>query len=151
MASPLRSLKAWESLCASIEAVASYTAKTELCAKHFDRLRAEAPECVFVCIKLLLAKEDARVYRLRDKQWIKLLAVLLHIRDDSDMLGHLELGDISETARHVRAIGLPLSLVVSLVNPFIGVCSSGRHLGRLRRRAVSACSNWMRGWINSPP
>lgn len=99
---PIQSFQAWEEVCDDVEANAAYTQKTAICARHLAKLRAEAPDCVYVFLKLLLAKEDARVYRLRDKQWVKLLSALLQ-QDDSAMLEHLELGDISETARLVRS------------------------------------------------
>jgi hypothetical protein len=102
----VRSLRWWERLCDEIEANASYTQKTVICSRHFASLRQEAPELLYTCVKLLLAKEDARVYRLRDKQWIKLLSSLLH-QDDADMLEHLNLGDVSETARVVRHAATP--------------------------------------------
>jgi hypothetical protein len=68
---------------------------------HLSDFQAFGGDLYLLC-KLLLAKQDKRVYHLRDKQVIKLLAKLIPGTTLEELSIDLEKGDQSETGRKVH-------------------------------------------------
>ncbi|KNC45925.1 DNA ligase [Thecamonas trahens ATCC 50062] len=89
-------LAQFTSLLQQIRSESSHTGKTEV----IERFLASYQGSVYLLFKLLLTKEDKRVYNIRDKQLAKLMAQLLDMPVDS-VRGHLaKSGSMAETAAY---------------------------------------------------
>jgi len=75
----------------------AYNDKTKICKEFF----AEFDGNLHTLCKLLLCKQDKRVYRIRDKQLVKVLAKVFKC-DVDEITADLEGGDQSETAGKVH-------------------------------------------------
>ena len=64
---------------------------------------------VYLLFKLLLCKNDKRVYGIRDKQLVKIVSRYLSCPAD-DMISDLELGDLAGTCKKVRHALIELEL-----------------------------------------
>ena len=81
-------------LLLELESISSYTEKTALIREAFESGHYET----FLLAKLLLAKEDKRVYHLADKSLIKVIAGTLGEDEASLVSKLLKSGDASKTA-----------------------------------------------------
>jgi hypothetical protein len=87
---------AFQTLCKDIEDASLYTAKTEIIRKYLKTFKGD----LYLLCKLLLCRQDKRVYNVRDKSLVKLIARCLNCSQD-EMVSDLENGDASETAKKV--------------------------------------------------
>lgn len=107
------SFDAFVSLCDEIEKEDSYTGKTQIVAnflKKFQYVVASIYQWLisfinysgdlYLLCKLLLCKEDKRVYNIKDKSLAKLLSRLWNC-PQAELVTDLEKGDASETAKKV--------------------------------------------------
>eukprot|EP01112_Ceratiomyxa_fruticulosa_P000135 TRINITY_DN10155_c0_g2_i1.p1 TRINITY_DN10155_c0_g2~~TRINITY_DN10155_c0_g2_i1.p1 ORF type:complete len:958 (-),score=247.00 TRINITY_DN10155_c0_g2_i1:54-2888(-) len=92
----------YQKLCFDIEKESSYSLKTSIVADFLKSFHGD----VYLLCKLLLCKEDKRVFNIKDKTMVKLMHMYLCEGDKkpkaslSDMINHLdEGGDYSETCR----------------------------------------------------
>jgi DNA ligase-3 len=88
-------------LCQKIEAEGSYIGKTKLVGEF---LKNHSVDLYLFC-KLLLCKDDKRVYNVKEKQIVKALSRVWHC-PLQEIVADLDNGDFSETARKVRCIVL---------------------------------------------
>ena len=82
----------FQCLCNEINSESSYGGKTKIVSEFLSRFKGD----FYLLIRLLLCKNDKRVYGLREKQLVK----LMHRYTGAplkDLLTHLEQGDVSET------------------------------------------------------
>ncbi len=84
---------AFVELCVEVGKEAGYNQKTEIL-RSFIRPFQAAKGDVYLLCKLLLCKNDARIYNLRDKQLVKLLSRLWQC-SHQDMIADLANGDLS--------------------------------------------------------
>ncbi|XP_065157594.1 DNA ligase 3 [Atheta coriaria] len=85
-------------LVADITNVSSYTDKTNIVQNLFTKKEGFKGDVTLWC-RLLLPGVMKRIYNLQSKQLVKLFSRIFHA-DQSDMLEHLEQGDIGETIQH---------------------------------------------------
>jgi hypothetical protein len=88
---------------AEVEAVASHSEKQSIFAKHFKRHSGEATD-LFQFVRLLIPKDDARTYAMKEKSLCKVLARVfagVPACDAALLTAHFtERGDIAATAEH---------------------------------------------------
>lgn len=89
----------FHNLCKSIEDASQYTAKTEVVSNFVKSFKGD----LYLLCKLLLCRQDKRVYNIKDKSLVKLMARYLKC-SQNDMISDLEKGDVSETAKKVPAM-----------------------------------------------
>jgi hypothetical protein len=83
-------------LCKQIEAEGSYNGKTKLVAEF---LKSHNVDLYLFC-KLMLCKDDKRVYNMKEKQIVKALSRIWQC-PLQEMISDLDNGDFSETAKKV--------------------------------------------------
>eukprot|EP01133_Synstelium_polycarpum_P010995 gene10995-12807_t len=94
MADESGSLLSLHKLCVALESESSHTGKSALVAKFCDGFTGD----LYLLAKLMLVKEDKRVFRIKDKQMLKILAEILNAPLD-EMIEDLDHGDVTETAK----------------------------------------------------
>eukprot|EP00011_Vannellida_sp_DIVA3-517-6-12_P013504 CAMPEP_0114607370 /NCGR_PEP_ID=MMETSP0168-20121206/2034_1 /TAXON_ID=95228 ORGANISM="Vannella sp., Strain DIVA3 517/6/12" /NCGR_SAMPLE_ID=MMETSP0168 /ASSEMBLY_ACC=CAM_ASM_000044 /LENGTH=570 /DNA_ID=CAMNT_0001818247 /DNA_START=16 /DNA_END=1725 /DNA_ORIENTATION=- len=95
-------------LCEQLERTPKYTDKTNLLRDYVDN---DLEDDLYLFCKLLLCKEDKRVYNLKKKQLVKLFSRHLGC-SHTDMLHDLEKGDVALTCkkyfkRHAHFLDMP--------------------------------------------
>ena len=109
-------------LCDKIQSVSSYNQKTQICKEFFTNFSGD----LYLLIKLLLCKQDQRVYHIRDKQLAKVLSKIFK-SDVEEMVKDLEEnGDHAETAAKVTthlSYILLYSRIITLVMTTLYLCT----------------------------
>ena len=99
MADVSGTFSSFQSLCKDIEEASQYTAKTETIRKYLKTFKGD----LYLLCKLLLCRQDKRVYNIKDKSLVKIIAKCLNCSQDK-MISDLENGDASETSKKVSWI-----------------------------------------------
>ena len=81
-------------LCLEITEESKYTLKTQILKDFLESFTGD----IYLLFKLLLPKQDKRVFRLQDKALVQVMSQVLGA-DHDDMLEHLDKGDASETCK----------------------------------------------------
>lgn len=92
----------FQELCDKIVVDPSYTAKTKIIKKFIEGPPRFSGNLYLLC-RFLIIKEDQRVFHIKEKSLIKLLASILNV-DPNLILSDLQQNDIATTASKVRSI-----------------------------------------------
>ncbi|KAL0481852.1 ligase [Acrasis kona] len=82
-------------LCKEIEGESSHKGKTQITKNFLDGFNGN----VYLVFKLILPKGDNRVFRVKDKNIVKIFSAILCC-DLDEMMDHLDKGDVSETIKY---------------------------------------------------
>ncbi|EGG21211.1 BRCT domain-containing protein [Cavenderia fasciculata] len=88
------SLKSMTGLCSVLEKESAHSGKMEVIQAFCEEFKGD----LYLLAKLFLVKEDKRVFRIKDKQMVKILAEIWDA-DLDDMTADLDKGDVTETAK----------------------------------------------------
>ncbi|EFA78161.1 BRCT domain-containing protein [Heterostelium album PN500] len=110
-------------LCKELENESSHTGKSKIVALFVDKFDGD----LYLLAKLLLVKEDKRVFRIKDKQMVKILAEVWN-EDLDEMIADLDKGDVTETAYkfYQRQENIPTKSTLTLgqVDEFLDVLTT---------------------------